>query len=323
MILALATHRDGQLTDGARATLAFGGRLAAELDRELAAVVSGGGSKERREAIAAGAARVFSVSGAAAESRFDSWHELAAICAVARAAAPDIVCIHFDALGRELVGRLARRLDAAAITQVEGFRREGADILWERPVYGGKASGLYRAQRSVVVVGVRPKSQEPAALDLSRAGEVVELEAPEPTAPIPRTLGEPVSEGAELEGARVVVAGGRGVGGPEGFEQLRELARALGGAIGASRAACDAGWVPSSFQVGQTGATVAPELYVAVGISGASQHLAGITAARTVVAINRDPSAPIFRRADLGIVGDFREVLPTLTSELRKLVGRS
>ncbi len=323
MILALASNAAGRLTDGARAALGFASQLATSLASPLAAVMPGATAEDTREAAARGAERVYTVPFEGAASGVDGAASLAALLAVVRAAPPLVIVVHFDALGRDLIGRLAQRLDAAAITQVESFRCQDGRVLWERPVYGGKAIGVYRADRSMLVVGVRPHSQEPVAPNWSRSCEVIEMRAEPLTGPRPVTLGEPVFEGARLGEARVLVAGGRGLGGPEGVAQLRALADVLGGALAASRGACDAGWLPPSLQVGQTGAFVAPDLYVAVGISGASQHLAGIVRAKTVVAINRDPDAPIFRRADLGVVADYREVLPALTRELQTLASKS
>jgi electron transfer flavoprotein alpha subunit len=246
---------------------------------------------------------------------------LAALEAAARAADASLVCLSFDSSGKDLTGRLGHRLGAATVTEVVGFELQDGAVLWERPVYGGKAIGVFRSLAARTVAGVRPKAVEPSVPDPGRSGEIIPLTVTAANHPAVRVVKEAVSEGARLEEARVIVSGGRGLGGPAPFDQLQRIAELLGGVVGASRAACDAGWVPSTYQVGQTGAMVTPDLYIAVGISGASQHLAGIGAAKTVVAINVDATAPIFKRADLGVVGDYREILPALEQELRKTLA--
>ncbi len=320
-VMVVGVQRDGRLTDAARSALGFGRRVAAALQDNMECALVGEGSQEAPGmAIACGAARVYTAK--VASSHHDVSSALAHVEAATKVSEPSVICCQFDAFGKEIVGRLARRLEAAAVSEVQGFVAEDGSIKWQRPVYGGKAIGTYGVNRPVVVVGIRPKTEDPAEPDPSRSGEVIEVTPPPvERAPFAVLIGEPASEGVRLEDARTIVAGGRGLGGPQAFKDLEQLAEVLGGAVGASRAACDAGWAPSTFQVGQTGSIVAPDLYVAIGISGASQHLAGIAGAKTVVAINKDPEAPIFRRADLGIVADYREVLPALTEEFRRLVG--
>jgi electron transfer flavoprotein alpha subunit len=189
-------------------------------------------------------------------------------------------------------------------------------------MYGGRTVATFAPQRFPVVATVKPRSMEPAVEQAGRAGEEVLLTVTLDASLLRTRVVQRVTEevrGVRLENAKVVVSGGRGLKGAEPFKQLEELAQLLKGAVGASRAATDAGWIPASWQVGQTGKTVNPDLYIAVGISGATQHLAGMTGSKTIVAINTDPDAPIFKVAHLGIVGDFKAVLPRFIEKCREL----
>ncbi|MFZ5827791.1 MAG: electron transfer flavoprotein subunit alpha/FixB family protein [Bacillota bacterium] len=249
---------------------------------------------------------------------------LTALEAVAKEFGPDLILFGHDEAGQELGPRLAARLKAGCVTDAVGLSVSDGRLQMVRPVFGGKAIATYTGRRSVQVVTLRARTQEPAA-DGPSAPEVIPVGLVlDGSMGLTRVL-EQIREataGLRLEEARVVVAGGRGLGGAEGFEQLQRLAAVLGGAVGASRAAVDGGWCPTSWQIGQTGKMVAPDLYIAVGISGASQHLAGIANAKTVVAINKDPEAPIFKRATLGVVGDYKAVLPALTHQFELLLAR-
>lgn len=318
-VLAYLAHADGALGDESRSLLAFAREVASRRGGTLDAVAVGRGAQAAaREAAALGARTAYAAERGVSD-RFVAEEHRAALEQAVDASGADVVCLASDGAGADLVGRMAARLDGAAVTKVTGLEEENGTLLWARPVYGGKAVGLFQSLSERTVLGVREdaaRGLEGSAAGGSPEGEVVPLELRGiPPARVER-IRAPRSEGARLAEARVVVSGGRGVGGPEAFEELRRLADLLGGAVGASRAACDAGWVPSTFQVGQTGATVAPELYLAVGISGASQHLAGIAGAHAVVAINPDPDAPIFQRADYGVVARWQEVVPALIEEL-------
>lgn len=316
--IAYVAHQAGQLTPDARAVLGLARRAADASALPLGAVLLGPGTGDAaREAIASGADRAIVVAEPAL-AEYDAESFAAALAAAMRALRGSALFLSFDAVGKDLVGRLAKRLGAAAITEVTGFSSQGEEILWERPTYGGKAIAHYRSARPMVVVGVRPKSHAPAAADPARTGDIQTLEVGALPASAARIVSCTALDGPRLEEARVIVSGGRGVGGPGGFDMLRRLAERLGGAVGGSRAVCDAGWVPGSYQVGQTGAVVAPELYIAVGISGASQHLAGIAGAKVVVAINTDPQAPIFKRATLGVVADGAAFVPALDAALSR-----
>jgi electron transfer flavoprotein alpha subunit len=188
-----------------------------------------------------------------------------------------------------------------------------------RPVFGGNAHAAYTSKTTPAVATVRAKSQEPLEADASRSGEVKALSVEVSSRAKVVGRQEVKSEGIRLEDAKVVVSGGRGLGGPEGFEPLNDLAKILGGAVGASRAVVDLGWVPVSIQVGLTGKVVTPDLYIAVGISGASQHLAGITGVKNIVGINKDKDADIFKVSRYGAVADWKPFLIAFVEECRRL----
>jgi electron transfer flavoprotein alpha subunit len=228
-----------------------------------------------------------------------------------------------DTYSQELAPRLAHRLGGSAAGDCVEVRAEGGALRVGRQVYGGKAHAILELKRSPAVVWLRARSFTPAA-PREAAGEVTRAALNVQTDARTRVVERRREAGGEtrLEEARVIVSGGRGIGGPEPFEtELRPLADLLGAQLAASRAACDAGWVPPTWQVGQTGKKVTPELYLAVAITGASQHMAGISEARTIAAINTDPDAPIFKHCRFGIVEDYRKVVPLLREKLKKVLG--
>jgi electron transfer flavoprotein alpha subunit len=223
-------------------------------------------------------------------------------------------------MGRDLAPRLAQRLGTAVAMDCMGLEMNGDKLVAERPCYGGAARAKYTINGTPQMATVRAKSQEPLEPDASRSGEIVKQDAGSPnvrTTILNRRKEQ--SEGVRLEDAKVVVSGGRGLGGPEGFQPLEDLAGVLGGAVGASRAVCDLGWYPVAAQVGLTGKVVTPDLYIAVGISGASQHMAGISSVKNIVSINKDPEASIFKSSRFAVVGDWKEFIPAFTEEVKKV----
>jgi electron transfer flavoprotein alpha subunit len=244
------------------------------------------------------------------------------VAALIAAAAPDLVLFGFTADPREVAGRLAARLGTGLIANAMDVDVAGDGFVARVPYFGGAKIATYRANTRPAIVLIRPKSFE--ASESGGEAEVVEVDAAIGDRSRRARIVETKSEAADkvkLEDARVVVSGGRGLGGPENFHYVEELADALGGAAGASRAIVDAGWVPYSMQVGQTGKTVRPGVYIAAGISGAMQHTVGMKGAKVIVAINKDPDAPILKMADLGVVGDALKILPKLTEAVRARKG--
>jgi electron transfer flavoprotein alpha subunit len=244
------------------------------------------------------------------------------LAAVAGSGSPDLILFSFTSDSREVAGRLAARLGVGLISNAVDVEAGEGGFRARVPYFGGAKVATYRANANPAIVLVRPKSFEASRTD--GQAEVVEIEAAIREGSRRARIVERRVEAAEqvkLEDAQVVVSGGRGLGGPENFHLVEELASALGGAAGASRAIVDAGWVPYAMQVGQTGKTVRPGVYIAAGISGAMQHTVGMKAAKVIVAINKDAEAPILKMADLGVVGDALKILPRLTEAVKAKKG--
>lgn len=236
---------------------------------------------------------------------------------------PIAVLLSSSAEGKEIAGRLGVRIDSGVLTDAVDVVLDGdGGVLVEQSVFGGSTIVHSRASRGVPIITVRPNSVTPVEATNSVTPEAVSASTGSGRHAVVTGRAAVAAGGRpSLSEAAVVVAGGRGVGSAENFALIEQLADALSGAVGASRAATDAGWLPHTAQVGQTGVTVAPQLYIACGISGAIQHRAGMQTAKTIVAINKDAEAPIFELADLGVVGDLHAVLPRLIEEIRKRRG--
>ncbi|EPE61309.1 thiamine pyrophosphate enzyme, central domain protein [Exiguobacterium sp. S17] len=232
---------------------------------------------------------------------------------------PDMIVLGHTALGKDIAPKLAARLDAGLISDVVSIEGSGRDAEFVRPIYSGKAFEKVKFKDSIMFFTIRPNNID--ALP-RQAGASVSIETPavelKDLAMIVKEVVRKATGKVDLAEAKVIVAGGRGVKSEDGFKPLEELAELLGGAVGASRGACDADYCDYALQIGQTGKVVTPDLYIACGISGAIQHLAGMSNAKVIVAINKDPEASIFSVADYGIVGDLFDVVPLLTEEFRK-----
>lgn len=303
--------------------LAQARRLVEGVGGEVVAVTAGdeAGLRQRLDGLAH---RVVAVTGdGLAPYTADAWVEalsafLGGSAAEAPAAQPRLVLFGESARTRELLPRVAARMGASAVTNAVDLTASGADLAIRRPVMGGKAYAVHAVGEGPVLAAFRPHSfGADAPAGLTTAAE--EMVAPAVTARVTVLATEiSATRQVDLTEANVVVSGGRGMKGPDNFHLLEELADALEGAVGYSRAVVDAGQAEHADQVGKSGKTVSPTLYVAAGISGAIHHIMGMDTAKVVVAINTDPSAPIFGYADYGVVGDALQVLPALTEEIRR-----
>ncbi|HWA59573.1 MAG TPA: electron transfer flavoprotein subunit alpha/FixB family protein [Gemmatimonadales bacterium] len=316
-ILAITEQRDGTLRKVSLEVVTAARRLADQLGTTVDALVLGAGSVSGTDQLARhGADQV--LSGTHAEFALYQPDGYAATIAELAKGYTAVVFVA-TATGRDLAPRVAARIGVGLATDVTEFAAEGGKIVVTRPVYAGKALQKLRLEGTPALLSIRPNTVQPT--ESPKAGAAVTATVPAFTIRARVTgVKAPASAALDVAEAPVVVSGGRGLREPEQFKLLEDLAAAFGNAaVGASRAVVDAGWREHGAQVGQTGKTVSPGLYIAVGISGAIQHLAGMRTARTIVAINRDKDAPIFKVADYGIVGDLFEIVPRLTSEIRKL----
>ncbi|WP_338450980.1 electron transfer flavoprotein subunit alpha/FixB family protein [Niallia oryzisoli] len=251
----------------------------------------------------------------------DSYQQ--ALLQVLDAEKPDALIMGHTAQGKDFSPRIATKLKAGLVSDVVNIEIDGGEPVFTTPIYSGKAFEKTRIKDGMIIATIRPNNITPFEKDESRTGEVgqVNVEIKDLRTTI-KDIVKKATGGIDLSEAKIIVSGGRGMKDGENFQLLEDLANTLGAAVGASRGACDAGYCDYSLQIGQTGKVVTPDLYIAVGISGAIQHLAGMSNSKVIVAINKDPEAPIFDVADYGIVGDLFEVVPMLTEEFKKvLVG--
>jgi electron transfer flavoprotein alpha subunit len=243
-----------------------------------------------------------------------------ALLAVIEAENPEGLIIGHTSQGKDLSPRIAGKLQSGLISDVTALEKAGGNLVFTRPIYSGKAFEKRIITDGIIFATIRPNNIEPLKQDESRTGDISSITVEiKDLRTIIKNIVQKAAEGVDLSEAKVIVSGGRGVKSAKGFEILKELAAVLGGAVGASRGACDADYCDYSLQIGQTGKVVTPDLYIACGISGAIQHLAGMSNSKVIVAINKDPEANIFNIADYGIVGDLFEVVPLLTQEFKKL----
>jgi electron transfer flavoprotein alpha subunit len=325
-ILVCGEVVDGKVTTTTKELLNIGRKLGDNLNQPLSTLLIGKDIKETAgDVITLGADEVYTVDGSLlAEPHPDLY--VAMIAKVCQQVAPFIVLFGQTDVGRDVAPRLAARLGTVVTMDCTelAIDPDTKRLLQTKPVYGGNAMAVWVSEfYGPQIVTLRPKSVMPAEPDTSRGGEIITLSLTLDDAMIKSRLLKTVKEeleGMKLEEAKVIVAGGGGIGGNDGFKLLDELAKVLGGTMAVTRVPCDEGWMPLSLEIGQTGHIVSPNLYIAVGISGAPQHMAGCSGAKCIVAINRDPQAHIFQVSDFGVVGDYRQALPPLIEKCKALV---
>lgn len=321
----------GEIAEGKLAAittegLGAGRKLANELGEPLCAVLVGSGiGNFAQEAIAFGADKVFVIDDPLLKDyQTDSY--VAVMEKVAKQVMPRILILGQTSIGRDLAPRLAFRLGTCASLDCIDLKIDPntKQLLQTKPVYGGNAQAIFTSESYPQTVTIRSKAMAPLARDASKKGEVVNVPAGLDAAAIKTKILQKVKEaveGIKLEDAPAIVSGGRGIGGADGFKQLAELAKLLKGAVGATRPPCDNGWVPEGMQIGLTGKIVAPDLYIAVALSGSSQHMSGCSGSKNIVAINKDPESNIFKVAQYGVVGDWKKILPAFSNKVKELLA--
>ena len=320
-ILVFIEQRDGKVRSVAREALGEAKRLASSLGGPVTAVFCGASADGLASLGEAGAEKVLAATHEAF-ARYDGAGYAAAVAAAVKATSPKLVLFGASSIGKDLAPRVAAKLGVGLAADCTTLEAGGGKLIARRPVMAGKAFERVAFPMAPAMVTLRPKVFAPAAPEAGKAASVealaFEWDASKPRAVVTGTTGASGGK-PDLTESEIIVSGGRGLKGPENFALVEQLAEVLGATVGASRAVVDAGWRPHGDQVGQTGKTVSPKLYVAVGISGAVQHLAGMSSSRCIVAINKDPDAPIFKVADYGVVGDLFEVVPALVDAIKNL----
>jgi electron transfer flavoprotein alpha subunit len=300
-------------------------RLADQLSEPVYCILAGDQPGDAaNECIKFGADKVFAAVDPALKD-YENAAFLQVMEKIVAEASPRIILMGQTSIGRDLAPSLAFKLGAGLSTDCLDIKLS-ADKKFEltRSVYGGNAQAIFTSDVSPQIATVRSKAMAPIAADAGRKGETVAVKIDFDASKIKTKVLQTVKEetaGIKLEDAAVIVSGGRGMANTEGFKQLEELAKLLKGAVGATRPPCDNGWWPETQQVGLTGKVVSPDVYIAVAISGASQHMAGCSGAKNIIAINKDAEANIFKFARFGVVGDWKQVIPAMTEEVKKLVG--
>jgi caffeyl-CoA reductase-Etf complex subunit CarE len=324
-ILVLAEVKEGKITSVTCELLTTGTRLGNKISQPVSVLLAA----ENLPGLAAGlitlgADKIYTTGGPPAETPLAEFYTTLTTEAC-KQITPAVVLLGQTDLGRDIAPRLAARLEAGVTMDCTGldFDANSKMLLQTKPVYGGNAVAVWASEISrTQVVTMRPRSTAPAEPDASRKGEIINLSIPADKQAIKVRLVESIREenkGIKLEDAKVIVTGGGGIGGKEGFKLLEELATIIGGTVAVTRVPCDEGWKPISLEIGQTGHIVSPDLYIAVGVSGAPQHMAGCSGSKRIVAINRDSDAPIFKESDFGLVGDYKEALPVLIQKLKSM----
>ncbi|NPC93657.1 electron transfer flavoprotein subunit alpha/FixB family protein [Bacillus sp. WMMC1349] len=317
-VIVLGECRDGSLRNVTFEALATGKKIA-EGGEVIGVLIGESVSDFTNEMIHYGADKVLLAEDPALKTyTADGFSQ--AFLAVLEQEKPDAVVFGHTAMGKDLSPKLAARMDAGLVSDAIDVSMTGGNIIFTRPIYSGKAFEKIVSTDQPILATIRPNNIEPLEKDESRTGTVDSISVNlKDIRTVIKEVVKKTSEGVDLSEAKIIVAGGRGVKSADGFKPLQELAEVLGGAVGASRGACDADYCDYSLQIGQTGKVVTPDLYIACGISGAIQHLAGMSNSKIIVAINKDPEADIFNIADYGIVGDLFEIVPLLTEEFKKL----
>lgn len=317
-VVVVAESRNGNLRNvsfevlTAAQTIANGGHVTA--------VVFGEASEEQVQQLAQHGADTVQIAEHADLASYSTDGYTQAFTQIINSIQPDAILIGHTATGRDYAPRVAARLNLGLISDCTAVAVEGNDVVFTRPIYAGKLFQTRKVTSGTIFATIRPNNIEITEPNTARTANVVKTSVDVTNIrTVIQNVVRKTSGAIDLTEAKIIVSGGRGVKSAEGFAPVRELAEVLGAAVGASRAACDAGYCDYSMQVGQTGKVVTPDLYIACGISGAVQHLAGMSNSKIIIAINKDPDAPIFKVADYGIVGDLFEVLPLLAEEFRKV----